>query len=227
MVMFIIRDRRRRNAPLSESLTQIKDTVVTAPPPRPSRNAIPPLFSAPTNPLYTKYNYATEKTKDSMQDAPPPPASAASPFRFALDLSRPHPPSLAIPSSVNSPNGNASFTSVDIENILNSATFLQDRPSPLDHRYRPSDISLPRSVHLAVPNDSGSMRPSRRTHQRDPSDVPAEAGRGGSLQVPHGVGPERFSFWSGLSEGGGGSLLAPRNSVVSEEIDPSWYGVAQ
>jgi hypothetical protein len=60
-------------------------------------------------------------------------------------------------------------------------------------------------------------KPFRRTHQRDPSDVPAEVGRGGCLQVPHGVRPGGFRIESGRRRGPGGvvqggSPLAPRNS---------------
>jgi hypothetical protein len=254
VAIYIIRDRRRRHAAhFLSSLTRVSDEIGSVPPPRPSRHAIPPLFT-PTYksiPPYIRFGddddmpeKHTNRLRSKRRNGPPPPA----------------PP----------PSQNDSISSLDIERILDSATIYQEMS---DSSFRPSDVSLPR---IAAPPATATTRlnpPTSQSHVSSylsstslPQSIPPVLLAGGSslgnnidssLSLPHGVGPERFSFVSGVSDLSvrhrpaippqlytvvqEGSLASssssssptpsplspnPSTPTGSEQLDPSWYGIA-
>jgi len=188
-----------------DPLIKVNDDIGSTPPPRPSRSSIPPLFpiSLTTNPPYTAFSYMPEKLP-AVSDGPP---------------RRQSPP-------VNI----QSMSSIDIENILNSATFYHQnkrssRPSDIsvprstsfDRPLRPSDISFPYSVHLAVPTDpttrprvDGLSEPSRL------SILSSMLTQNLSLSIPRGVSgsEQRLSYLSNLSN---------TNTTMRPPVSPRTY----
>jgi len=178
-----------------DPLIKVNDDIRSTPPPRPSRSSIPPLFpiSLTTNPPYTAFSYMPEKIPAVSQG---PPRRQSPPVNIQ------------------------SMSSIDIENILNSATFYHQnkrssRPSDIsvprstsfDRPLRPSDISFPYSVHLAVPT---RPEPSRL------SILSSMLTQNLTLSIPHGVSgsEQRLSYLSNLSN---------TNTTMRPPVSPRTY----